>query len=83
MKKVLALLLIPLLASACIRVNNVPDGSDDIFARLVEEGVTILACPACMKVSGIEESDLRKGVKIAEKEKFLDFTKGRILTLDY
>jgi len=59
------------------------DSSDDIFMRLVEEGATILACPACMKVSGYEESDLRKGVKMAEKEQFFDFTKGRILTLDY
>lgn len=152
MKKVFALLLIPMLASACIRVNNVPDesevtqskaetdgaflhiskgsadthdvlmalmladkfstsndvlvffdkdgiemvvkdapnlemdpfdSSDDIFERLVDLGVTILACPACMKVSGYEESDLRKGVKMAEKEQFFDFTKGRILSLDY
>ena len=59
------------------------DGSDEIFERLVDQGVTILACPACMQVSGIEESDLRKGVKVAEKEQFFDFTKGRILTLDY
>jgi len=152
MKKIVALLLIPLLASACIRVNNVPDdppppmvesvkdgafihitkgsedthdvlmalmladkfstsndvlvffdkqgiemltkdapnlemepfdASDDIFKRLVELDVTILACPACMKVAGVEEEDLREGVKLAEKEQFFDFTEGRILTLDY
>ncbi len=152
MKKVFALLLIPILAMACMRINNVPDessesrvepetdgafihiskgsddthdvlmalmladkfstsndvlvffdkdgiemvskdapnlemdpfdGSDDIFERLLKEGVTILACPACMKVAGLEESDLRSGVKMAEKEQFFDFTKGRILTLDY
>jgi len=59
------------------------DGSDEIFERLLDEGVTILACPACMEVAGIEESDLRKGVEMAEKETFFDFTKGRILTLDY
>lgn len=59
------------------------DASDDIFKRLVSRGVTILACPACMKVSGIQEEDLRKGVDIAEKEMFLDFTNGRILSLDY
>lgn len=150
MKKVLALLLIPILASACIRVNsegesyqepeaktdgafihiskgaadthdvlmalmladkfstsndvlvffdkegielvtqNAPnlamdpfDASDDIFKRLIDNGATILACPACMKVSGVEEGELRKGVKLAEKEMFFDFTEGRILTLDY
>jgi predicted peroxiredoxin len=59
------------------------DSSDDIFDRLVNRGVTILACPACMQVSGLEKSDLRGGVDVAEKEQFFDFTKGRILTLDY
>jgi len=150
MKKVLALLLLPLLMSACIRVNtelepeqatnaltdgafihiskgsadthdvlmalmladkfstsndvlvffdkegiemvtqDAPnlemepfDASDEIFKRLVELDVTILACPACMKVAGIEEGDLRDGVQMAEKEQFFDFTEGRILTLDY
>jgi len=150
MKKVLAILLIPLLAAACLRVNsegesypepeaktdgafihiskgaadthdvlmalmladkfstsndvlvffdkegiemvtrNAPnlemdpfDASDDIFKRLIENGATILACPACMQVSGVEEGDLREGVKIAEKEMFFDFTEGRILSLDY
>ena len=59
------------------------DPSDEIFERLVELNVTILACPACLKVAGYEAGDLRDGVKIAEKEKFFDFTEGRILTLDY
>ena len=59
------------------------DSSDDIFLRLVNRGIDILACPACMKIAGVEEEDLRNGVKLAEKEKFLDFTEGRILTLDY
>jgi len=150
MKKVLALLLLPLLMSACIRVNtelepeqatkaptdgafihiskgsadthdvlmalmladkfstsndvlvffdkegiemvtrDAPnlemepfDASDEIFKRLVELDVTILACPACMQVAGMEEVDLREGVQMAEKEQFFDFTEGRILTLDY
>jgi predicted peroxiredoxin len=59
------------------------DSSDEIFARLLKNGAEILACPACMKVAGVEEKDLRDGVKIAEKEMFLDFTQGRILSLDY
>ena len=59
------------------------DASDDIFSRLAREGVTLLACPACMKVSGVEEDDLREGFKVAEKEMFFNFTEGRILTLDY
>ncbi|MDX2432712.1 MAG: DsrE family protein [Bacteroides sp.] len=149
MKKVFILLLVPLLAVACVRVNNAEpetvqeektdgvfihiskgaedshdvlmalmladkfstsndvlvffdkdgidmvvdgapnlemdpfDSSDDIIERLVNLGVEILACPACMIVAGVENSDLRSGVKPAEKERFLDFTEGRILTLDY
>lgn len=59
------------------------DSSDDIFERLVNRGVQILACPACMKIAGAEKADLRNGVTLAEKERFLDFTEGRILTLDY
>jgi len=59
------------------------DASDDIFQRLVDLNVTILACPACLKVAGYDEDDLREGVRIAEKEKFFNFTQGRILTLDY
>lgn len=59
------------------------DGSDEIFARLVDLDVSILACPACMQVSGVTEDDLREGVQVAEKEQFFDFTEGRILTLDY
>lgn len=59
------------------------DGSDEIFEQLLDRDVLILACPACLKVAGYEESDLRDGVKLAEKEMFFEFTKGRILTLDY
>jgi predicted peroxiredoxin len=59
------------------------DSSDDIFKRLVELNVTILACPACMKAAGVETENLREGVQVAEKEQFFDFTEGRILTLDY
>jgi predicted peroxiredoxin len=59
------------------------DPSDEIFQRLVDLEVEILACPACLKKAGYTEDDLREGVKIAEKEKFFDFTEGRILTLDY
>lgn len=59
------------------------DPSDEIFERLVRRDVTILACPACLEVSGYEEEDLREGVQLAEKDDFFDFTEGRILTIDY
>jgi len=70
--------------------NDAPDlkmkpfgSSDELFRELVNSGVTIFACPGCMKVAGVEPSDLRSGVTPAEKHEFFDFTDGRILSIDY
>jgi len=52
-------------------------------ATLLEKGVTIFACPGCMKIAGIEETDLMEGIKVAEKEKFFAFTEGRIVSISY
>jgi predicted peroxiredoxin len=57
--------------------------SDELFAKLVNAGVTIYACPGCMAVHDIKASDLRSGVTTANKEMFFDFTDGRILSIDY
>ena len=51
--------------------------------KLIEKGVDIQACPACMKAAGITENDLMPGVSVADKEKFFNFTSGDILSLDY
>jgi predicted peroxiredoxin len=51
--------------------------------RLIEMKVGVYACPTCMKVAGIEPADLMEGVQVAQKDKFFNFTKGRIITLDY
>jgi predicted peroxiredoxin len=59
------------------------DPSDEVFARLLRRGVTILACPGCLEAAGYDEDDLREGVELAEKEDFFDFTEGRILSIDY
>ena len=53
------------------------------LAKLLEKGVTVFACPGCLKAAGKSAADLAPGVKIAEKEKFFNFTAGRILSLDY
>jgi len=55
----------------------------ELLGRLAELKVKVLACPTCMKVAGIEQSDLRAGIHVAERELFFSFTKGRILSLDY
>ena len=50
---------------------------------LLKRDVPIMACPMCMAKAEIKEEDLKEGIVIAEKEKFFNFTEGRILTLDY
>ncbi len=37
----------------------------------------------CLKAANHQPEDLIKGVKLAEKEAFFNFTQGRILSLDY
>ena len=51
--------------------------------KLHKAGVTIMACPGCLKAAGYTAEDLLPGVKVADKQAFFNFTKGRILTLDY
>ncbi len=51
--------------------------------QLLDKKVGIYACPTCLKVAGFEPDDLMEGVKTAQKDRFFDFTEGRILTLDY
>ncbi len=57
--------------------------SKDALAKLLEKNVLIMACPMCVKAAGLTSDDLLEGVIIAEKEKFFNFTKGRIINLDY
>ncbi len=33
--------------------------------------------------AGFEPGDLKEGIQTAQKDKFFNFTKGRIITLDY
>lgn len=51
--------------------------------QLLDQKVTVLVCPTCLKLAGYKPEDLLDGVKLAQKDKFFDFTKGRIITLDY
>lgn len=75
-------------------VKLLADSSEDIqmehfislsesLETLIAKNVRIMACPKCIKSAGIETEQIREGVIIAEPEKFFNFTKGRILTLDY
>lgn len=73
-----------------VLVKDAPDltyagfpGSYEQIRKLTGKGVVIQACPACLKAAGYTPDDLMAGVVIADKQRFFDFTKGRILTLDY
>jgi len=51
--------------------------------QLAEKNVGVYACPTCLKIAGLNPEELLDGVQLAQKDKFFDFTKGRIITLDY
>jgi predicted peroxiredoxin len=51
--------------------------------QLTAMKVGIYACPTCLKIACCKIDNLLEGVKVAEKDKFFNFTKGRIITLDY
>jgi intracellular sulfur oxidation DsrE/DsrF family protein len=53
------------------------------LAALQKKKVTVYACPGCMGVLKVAKGELLPWVKVAEKEGFFNFTRGRILTLDY
>jgi predicted peroxiredoxin len=55
----------------------------ELLQHLIDAKITIMACPTCLKIAGKTGEDLMPGVIVAEKEKFFNFTKGRIITLDY
>jgi predicted peroxiredoxin len=54
-----------------------------LLNSLIEKKVGIYACPTCMKIANIKPEDLIDGVQVANKDRFFDFTKGKIITLDY
>ena len=71
-------------------LNDAPDIAYSHFptshtqlAALAEKGVTVMACPGCLKAAGKTADDLASGVQVADKERFFSFTDGRIPTLDY
>lgn len=57
--------------------------SKTLIQSLLKKGVTIMACPTCLKAAGKSPEDLAEGISVADKDKFFNFTEGRILSLDY
>jgi predicted peroxiredoxin len=65
-----------------VRFEEFPSAQAQL-ARLVERKVTLMACPGCLEAAGKLPTDLAPGIQVANKTAFFDFTKGRILSLDY
>jgi predicted peroxiredoxin len=59
------------------------DSFQTYIKQLLDKKVGVYACPTCLKIAGFKPEDLMEGVQIAQKDKFFNFTKGRIITLDY
>ncbi|MCX6236850.1 MAG: DsrE family protein [Bacteroidia bacterium] len=59
------------------------ESAQTYIKQLASMKVGVYACPTCLKIAGFKPEDLLDGVQVAQKEKFFNFTKGRIITLDY
>lgn len=59
------------------------DSSKTQLKALIENGVPLYVCPGCLEAAGKTPDDVMPGVMIANKAAFFDFTRGRILTIDY
>jgi predicted peroxiredoxin len=59
------------------------ESAHTLIKKLLEMNVGVYACPTCLKIAGYEPGDLMDGIQVAQKDRFFDFTKGRIITLDY
>ncbi|MCG3146929.1 MAG: hypothetical protein PCFJNLEI_00364 [Verrucomicrobiae bacterium] len=68
--------------AADIQFSHFP-ASKAQLKKLAEHKVTLMACPGCLKAAGKTAADLAPGIQVADKKAFFNFTKGRILTLDY
>jgi len=65
-------------------ISMEPFGSHlDLLQSLLDQGVEVMVCPTCLQVAGFTPEDIMEGLQVASKEKFFDFTDGRILSLDY
>lgn len=59
------------------------ESAHSYIKQLMDAKVGVFACPTCLKIAGFKPGDLMDGVQVAQKEKFFNFTKGRIIALDY
>lgn len=55
----------------------------ELINKLKENKVPIMVCPGCLQAADKTPEDVMEGILIADKDKFFNFTEGRILTIDY
>jgi predicted peroxiredoxin len=65
-----------------VRFAQFPSSKTQIKA-LVDKKVILMTCPGCLKAAGKSKEELATGIQVADKKAFFNFTKGRIMTLDY
>ena len=59
------------------------ESAQSYIKQLLDKKIGVYACPTCLEAAGFKQEDLLDGIQIAQKDKFFNFTKGRIVTLDY
>ncbi len=59
------------------------ESAQSYIKQLVDKKIGVYACPTCLKIAGFKPEDLMDGIQVAQKDKFFNFTSGRIVTLDY
>lgn len=65
-----------------ITINDLPSSHEQL-QKLIEAGVEMQVCPGCLKVAGKTIDEVIDGVVLADKERFFNFSKGRIISIDY
>jgi predicted peroxiredoxin len=58
-----------------------PSGAE--LRTLREKKIPMMVCPGCLKAAGKTPDDLAPDMRIADKNTFFTFTRGRIVTFDY
>lgn len=59
------------------------EASKILIDKLIAKGAAVAVSQLCLEANNKTKFDLMKGIKIANLEDFLNFTRGRILSLSY
>jgi hypothetical protein len=59
------------------------EASKILIDKLIAKGAAVAVSQLCLEANNKTKFDLMKGIKIANPEDFLNFTRGRILSLSY